>query len=259
MLCILAVFIPAFFMVGAARALFVPMALAVAFAMVASYVLSSTLVPILSVWFLRGRGGEMHDASWVGALAGSEVGRAGDLEVPGSRVVRGEIHRMVTLPGTLRANQEATLYAKVSGYLKGVRVDRGDRVKAGDVFEVSKQSYAVGGALTAQVALGDAIYASLAARQRVQAFEHETEAVRREGGRPELGRNEALAGRALEAAEQTFRLTLERKAFGVGAVLEAVQAEEALTRARLEYVEVVARQNRAQFDLQAAIGQNLGP
>ncbi len=68
MLCILAVFIPAFFMVGAAQALFVPMALAVGFAMIASYLLSSTLVPILSVWFLRGHGAEIHDASFFAGL-----------------------------------------------------------------------------------------------------------------------------------------------------------------------------------------------
>jgi multidrug efflux pump subunit AcrB len=53
MLCILAVFIPAFFMTGAAHNLFVPLALAVGFSMVASYLLSSTFVPILSVWMLR--------------------------------------------------------------------------------------------------------------------------------------------------------------------------------------------------------------
>lgn len=53
MLSILAVFIPAVFMEGAARALFVPMALAVGFAMVASYLLSSTLVPVLSARLLR--------------------------------------------------------------------------------------------------------------------------------------------------------------------------------------------------------------
>ena len=52
MLCVVAVFIPAFFMVGAARALFVPLALAVGFSMMASYLLSSTLVPVFSVWFL---------------------------------------------------------------------------------------------------------------------------------------------------------------------------------------------------------------
>jgi multidrug efflux pump subunit AcrB len=53
MLCVLAVFIPSFFMQGAAQALFVPLALAVGFAMVTSYLLSSTFVPVLSVWLLR--------------------------------------------------------------------------------------------------------------------------------------------------------------------------------------------------------------
>src|SRR6185295_6858396 len=53
MLCVLAVFVPSFFMIGAARAMFLPLSLAVGFAMVASYLLSSTLVPILSVWVLR--------------------------------------------------------------------------------------------------------------------------------------------------------------------------------------------------------------
>lgn len=53
MLCILAVFLPAFFMQGAARALFAPLALAVGFAMISSYLLSSTFVPVVSVWLLR--------------------------------------------------------------------------------------------------------------------------------------------------------------------------------------------------------------
>jgi multidrug efflux pump subunit AcrB len=54
MLCILAMFTPALFMTGAARALFLPLALAVGFSMVASYFLSSTVVPLLSVWLLGG-------------------------------------------------------------------------------------------------------------------------------------------------------------------------------------------------------------
>jgi multidrug efflux pump subunit AcrB len=53
MLCVLAVFVPSFFMAGAARALFIPLSLAVGFSMVASYLLSSTFVPILSSWILR--------------------------------------------------------------------------------------------------------------------------------------------------------------------------------------------------------------
>ncbi len=54
MLCILAIFSPTFFMAGAAKAMFLPLSLAVGFAMVTSYLLSSTFVPILSVWVLRG-------------------------------------------------------------------------------------------------------------------------------------------------------------------------------------------------------------
>jgi multidrug efflux pump subunit AcrB len=53
MFCVLAVFVPSFFMVGVARSLFVPLSLAVGFAMAASYLLSSSLVPVLSTWILR--------------------------------------------------------------------------------------------------------------------------------------------------------------------------------------------------------------
>jgi multidrug efflux pump subunit AcrB len=56
MLCIVSVLVPAFFMQGAARALFTPLALAVGFAMLASYVLSSTFVPVAAVWLLRHAG-----------------------------------------------------------------------------------------------------------------------------------------------------------------------------------------------------------
>jgi multidrug efflux pump subunit AcrB len=53
MLCVLAVFLPSFFMVGPARSLFVPLSLAVGFSMGASYLLSSSLVPVLTNWLLK--------------------------------------------------------------------------------------------------------------------------------------------------------------------------------------------------------------
>ncbi len=53
MLCVLAVFLPSFFMEGAAREMFVPLSLAVGFSMLTSYILSSTFVPVASVWLLR--------------------------------------------------------------------------------------------------------------------------------------------------------------------------------------------------------------
>ncbi len=53
MLSILAVFVPSFFMTGVGRQLFIPLSLAVGFAMVSSYLLSSTLVPVMSMWLMR--------------------------------------------------------------------------------------------------------------------------------------------------------------------------------------------------------------
>jgi multidrug efflux pump subunit AcrB len=53
-LCICIVFVPMFFLAGTARYLFVPLAEAVVFAMLASYALSRTLVPTLVMWFYRG-------------------------------------------------------------------------------------------------------------------------------------------------------------------------------------------------------------
>src|SRR5271163_2131298 len=53
MLCILAVFLPAFLMEGAAGALFVPLAISVGFAMITAFILSITFVPVLSIWILK--------------------------------------------------------------------------------------------------------------------------------------------------------------------------------------------------------------
>jgi CzcA family heavy metal efflux pump len=59
-LCICIVFVPMFFLTGVAKFLFVPLAEAVVFAMLASYLLSRTLVPTLAMYLLRGHHGEEH-------------------------------------------------------------------------------------------------------------------------------------------------------------------------------------------------------
>jgi multidrug efflux pump subunit AcrB len=71
MLCVVAVFIPSFFMTGPARALFVPLSLAVGAAMVASFILSSTFVPVLTVWLVGSHSAEevAHAKSARGAFA----------------------------------------------------------------------------------------------------------------------------------------------------------------------------------------------
>src|SRR5439155_7006657 len=53
--CICIVFLPMFFLSGVARYLFVPLAEAVVFAMLASYLLSRTLVPTLAMYLLKAK------------------------------------------------------------------------------------------------------------------------------------------------------------------------------------------------------------
>ncbi len=66
MLCTLSVFMPAFIMTEPMRSFFVPLSLAVGFAMISSYLLSSTLVPVLSVWMLGGRKSKAHEQGRTG-------------------------------------------------------------------------------------------------------------------------------------------------------------------------------------------------
>jgi CzcA family heavy metal efflux pump len=62
-LAICIVFVPMFFLSGVARFLFVPLAEAVVFAMMASYLLSRTLVPTMAKYLLRGHEAEALAAS----------------------------------------------------------------------------------------------------------------------------------------------------------------------------------------------------
>src|SRR5690606_34416775 len=53
LLCILAVLTPAFIMTGIPKDMFMPLSMAVAFAMIASFLASQTFVPILADWMMK--------------------------------------------------------------------------------------------------------------------------------------------------------------------------------------------------------------
>jgi multidrug efflux pump subunit AcrB len=74
--CICIVFVPMFFLTGVARFLFVPLAEAVVFAVIASYLLSRTLVPTLVMWFERNnkKTKDRHVPFWVRPLAAVQHG-----------------------------------------------------------------------------------------------------------------------------------------------------------------------------------------
>jgi outer membrane protein TolC len=69
-----------------------------------------------------------------------------------------------------------------------------------------------------------------------------------------LSEQMALSERNVASADETLRLTRARKQFGVGLVLEDIQAQEALVRARSDYVASVAEFDQAQYALARAVG-----
>jgi outer membrane protein TolC len=58
----------------------------------------------------------------------------------------------------------------------------------------------------------------------------------------------------LTTTSETLRLTQARKEFGVGAVLEDIQSQQELTRARSDYLNTVAEYNKAEYGLKRAVG-----
>ncbi|MEO8426123.1 MAG: TolC family protein [Verrucomicrobiota bacterium] len=63
-----------------------------------------------------------------------------------------------------------------------------------------------------------------------------------------------LARRGLTAAEEGLHLSQQRQEFGVGMVLENVQAEQDVTRARTVYLRAIAEFDKAQYELSGAAG-----
>src|SRR5579871_1378407 len=77
MLCILAVFIPAFFMGGMSKALFVPLTLSVGFSIIWAFFFSMTLVPIMATWLLKKEQGHAHTKeTFLDRMKRVQIGRA---------------------------------------------------------------------------------------------------------------------------------------------------------------------------------------
>jgi multidrug efflux pump subunit AcrB len=62
LLCILAVFAPSFVMTGVPKAMFLPLSLSIAFAMIISFIAAQTLVPVISNWLLKAEKFQYHHA-----------------------------------------------------------------------------------------------------------------------------------------------------------------------------------------------------
>jgi|SRR5579871_2756824 len=162
------------------------------------------------------------------------------LPVQTTSPARRDVSRLIALPGDVHPWQESTLYAKVPGYLGRIAVDKGDRVRAGQVIatieapelqadrDQARQSY----------------QASVATTQGSQAIDERTAI------------EQLRAKAALEKAEADYT---QMPAVVAGAKAQLQQAREAWTQtqeqkkqAQADLAEGGAQVDKATADLEGA-------
>jgi RND family efflux transporter MFP subunit len=152
---------------------------------------------------------------------------------------QGDIARTITQPATLQGIEEAMLYAKTAGYLKSISVDKGDRVRAGQVIAVIESPELLDQQVQARSAYQQSLAAAqgaLAAKGRARAdVAQATAAVAR--ARADLARTEAtlpkLQAMAREA-DATVQQAVEQQAQSqadVGRWQQQVKVAQAALRA----------------------------
>ncbi|MCX6898817.1 MAG: TolC family protein [Verrucomicrobia bacterium] len=127
---------------------------------------------------------------------------------------------------------------------------------AGSVFDASKQSYTAGGALTAQVDIGDALYKTLAAKQLIHAADHALDAQRQETilaaaqGYFDLAKAQAAVG----VAQEAVRISQDYEN-QIGRAVEAgisLKGDELRVRVQTERNQLTVRQAQEQQRIAAA-------
>jgi RND family efflux transporter MFP subunit len=93
---------------------------------------AAVLVAGTVVWLLHHRRGVADDRERAARTREQALGP----RVPVVAARRAPATRAIALPGDVRPWQQATVYARTSGYLIDLRVDRGDHVRRGDVLGV---------------------------------------------------------------------------------------------------------------------------
>jgi HlyD family secretion protein len=231
--------------------------------------LALTAVAVAGSWWIYTT--RPHDKAAPGASSGTrdhEAARGADR--PSVRVVhprQGGLARTTQMPGTIRAFEYAPLQAKVSGYLKTLHVDRGDRVKKGQVLMTLYVPELDGALIGAQAAMKQAQAVEIQSEARVRTAEvgvKAAEARRLQAGsvleaatanrnyrKQARDRITELAGR--NAVEQ--KLVDEEEARYLAAISEVHSANAGIATADVQIAEAKAAVDQAKADLGVARAQ----
>jgi RND family efflux transporter MFP subunit len=194
-------------------------------------------------WSRSGKGQSKVEQSNSGA------DRESAFQVPSAQVVkpsRGGLERVTNQPGTIRGFDHVPLFAKVTGYLQELKVDRGDRVKEGQLLAVIYDPELEVAVLQAQANLDHSQAKAKQAEARIKTAEAGVQAA-------EARQLEARSKLEEAEAQRTYRKkALDR--------LTALQKRDAIEQqlvdeAEDQYMSSQASEHAAQSGIQTAAAQ----
>lgn len=188
-----------------------------------------------------------------GAVPGGQ--QAGALRQVGYVLpTRGDVARTIAQPATIQGIEEASLYAKTSGYLKQVLVDKGDRVRRGQLLaviespEIHAQQLQAGAAYRQSLA---ATQGTIAAKGRAQADVAQAAAAV-ERAKADTRQAEAAIGKAQADQARSEAQVPKMKALAAEAAAAVQQAEEQQGQSQAEVRRWQQQAKSAQAALRAA-------
>jgi len=212
-------------------------------------------------------GKEHSQKEGVGRAERDDSAKVGKLRVKVIKPQRGGMERVTSQPGTIRAFEFAPLYTKVSGFVKTLKVDRGSKVKEGDLLAeiydperdvaVTQAEAAVehskAAVAQAQASISTAkasVKAALAKQNEAKATLDEMIAQRNYRKKAYDRVSDLVARRSVEE-----RLKDEELDHYLSAEAAVLAAEAGIETAAAELAEARAKVEKAEADLKAAMAQ----
>jgi len=173
------------------------------------------------------------------------------------RVVQRPIDVVLTMPGQLDPYEAVAVYPKVTGFVKSIRVDRGSRVRAGELMAELEAPELVAQRAEAQSKLQAAEAQLSAARSKADADASTSEKLKAASATPGVvaGNDLVVAQKTVEA-DQNQVAAAQQIAEAARQALQAITQTESYLRVTAPFDGVVTERN---VHPGALVGPNSGP
>ena len=174
----------------------------------------------------------------------SSAAAAGPPTIAATRVIERPLEVQLSLPGELKAYQAVDVFPRVTGFVKSVSVDRGSRVRAGDVLAVLEAPELVAQRAEAQSKLQGADAQLAVAKAKADADKSTFERLKAASATPGVvAGNELVIAEKSADASQNQVVVAQQSAEAARQALSAIRDMEGYLRITAPFAGVVTERN----------------